>query len=219
MPHATASWLVDNSSLTFEQIAEFCGLHILEVQAIADDTAATKLTGRDPIRAGELNQEEIDTHELFDQVVARHAHDCKVRRIVVDTQVGAGAELLEVDPFRMEQAIENIVVNALRHTPVGSHISLRASREDERVVIEVSDSGEGISSEHLPHIFDRFYKASSTNGLASPGSGLGLSIVKAIVIRHGGNISASSEPGRGTTIRIEVPSPSLVSDADALALP
>ena len=60
MPHATAAWLVDNSSLTFEQIAEFCGLHILEVQAIADDTAATKLTGRDPIRAGELTQEEID---------------------------------------------------------------------------------------------------------------------------------------------------------------
>jgi hypothetical protein len=60
MPHATASWLVDNSSLTFEQIADFCGLHILEVQAIADDTAATKLTGRDPIRAGELTQEEIN---------------------------------------------------------------------------------------------------------------------------------------------------------------
>jgi len=60
MPHATASWLVDSTALTFEQIAEFCGLHILEVQAIADDTAATKLTGRDPIRAGELNQAEID---------------------------------------------------------------------------------------------------------------------------------------------------------------
>ena len=60
MPHATASWLVDNSSLTFEQIADFCGLHILEVQAIADDTAATKLTGRDPIRACELTQDEID---------------------------------------------------------------------------------------------------------------------------------------------------------------
>ena len=60
MPHATAAWLVDNTSLTFEQIAEFCGLHILEVQAIADDTAATKLTGRDPIRAGELTHEEIE---------------------------------------------------------------------------------------------------------------------------------------------------------------
>jgi hypothetical protein len=60
MPHATASWLVDNTSLSFEQIADFCGLHILEVQAIADDTAATKLTGRDPVRAHEVTQEEID---------------------------------------------------------------------------------------------------------------------------------------------------------------
>ena len=60
MPHATASWLVDNTALTFEQIAAFCGLHILEVQAIADDTAATKLTGRDPLRAGELTMEEIE---------------------------------------------------------------------------------------------------------------------------------------------------------------
>ncbi|KQR83496.1 DUF1013 domain-containing protein [Sphingomonas sp. Leaf343] len=60
MPHATASWLVDNTALSFEQIADFCGLHILEVQAIADDTAATKLTGRDPVRAHELSQDEID---------------------------------------------------------------------------------------------------------------------------------------------------------------
>ena len=60
MPHATASWLVENTSLSFTQIAEFCGLHILEVQAIADDTAATKLTGRDPVRSGELTHEEIE---------------------------------------------------------------------------------------------------------------------------------------------------------------
>jgi hypothetical protein len=60
MPHATASWLVDNTALSFQQIAEFCGLHILEVQAIADDTAATKLTGRDPVRAHELTLAEIE---------------------------------------------------------------------------------------------------------------------------------------------------------------
>ena len=60
MPHATAAWLVDNTALSFEQIAEFCGLHILEIQAIADDTAATKLTGRDPIRANELTHAEIE---------------------------------------------------------------------------------------------------------------------------------------------------------------
>ena len=60
MPHATAAWLVDNTALSFPQIADFCGLHILEIQAIADDTAATKLTGRDPVRAGELTHDEID---------------------------------------------------------------------------------------------------------------------------------------------------------------
>ncbi len=60
MPHATAAWLVDNTSLSFDQIADFCGLHILEIQAIADDTAATKLTGRDPVRAGELTHDEIE---------------------------------------------------------------------------------------------------------------------------------------------------------------
>ena len=60
MPHATATWLVENTAITFEQIAAFCGLHILEVQAIADDTAGTKLTGHDPIRSLELTQEEID---------------------------------------------------------------------------------------------------------------------------------------------------------------
>ena len=60
MPHATASWLVDNTALTFQQIADFCGLHVLEVQAIADDTAGAKLTGRDPVRAHELTMEEIE---------------------------------------------------------------------------------------------------------------------------------------------------------------
>jgi hypothetical protein len=60
MPHATATWLVDNTALSFEQIAEFCGLHILEVQAMADDLASSKYTGRDPVRAGELNMDEIE---------------------------------------------------------------------------------------------------------------------------------------------------------------
>ena len=63
MPHATASWLVDNSALSFDQIAEFCGLHILEVQAIADDTAGIKYTGRDPVRAHEITMDEIHKGE------------------------------------------------------------------------------------------------------------------------------------------------------------
>ena len=81
MPHATAAWLVENTSLTFEQIAEFCGLHILEVQAIADDTAATKLTGRDPIRAGELTHDEIEKGQAdVDYRLKMHKAPDPVRR-------------------------------------------------------------------------------------------------------------------------------------------
>jgi hypothetical protein len=81
MPHATASWLVENTSLSFEQIAQFCGLHILEVQAIADDTAATKLTGRDPLRAGELTHEEIAKGEKdADYALQMHIEPDPIRR-------------------------------------------------------------------------------------------------------------------------------------------
>ena len=71
MPHATASWLIDTTSLTFEQIAEFCGLHILEVQAMADDLASSKYTGRDPVRAGELTMEEIERGQADPAYVLR----------------------------------------------------------------------------------------------------------------------------------------------------
>src|SRR5687768_11754512 len=81
MPHATAAWLVDNTALSFEQIAEFCGLHILEIQAIADDTAATKLTGRDPIRAGELTHAEIEKGQADpDYRLTMHKEPDPVRR-------------------------------------------------------------------------------------------------------------------------------------------
>ncbi|WP_309601364.1 DUF1013 domain-containing protein [Sphingomonas sp.] len=81
MPHATAAWLVDNTSLAFTQIAEFCGLHILEIQAIADDTAATKLTGRDPIRANELTHEEIEKGQADpDYVLTMHKEPDPITR-------------------------------------------------------------------------------------------------------------------------------------------
>ncbi len=81
MPHATAAWLVDNTALSFEQIAEFCGLHLLEIQAIADDTAATKLTGRDPIRANELTHAEIEKGQADpDYKLTMHKEPDPVRR-------------------------------------------------------------------------------------------------------------------------------------------
>lgn len=78
MPHATASWLVDSTALSFEQIAEFCGLHILEVQAMADDLASSKYTGRDPVHSGELTHEEIEKGQ------ADPAYRLKMHRAPVD---------------------------------------------------------------------------------------------------------------------------------------
>jgi signal transduction histidine kinase len=153
----------------------------------------------------ELNCEEISTMDLFEQVIARHAHECRARRVTVEAEVASEAATFEADPFRIEQAIDNVMVNALRHAAEGGRISLRADRREANVVIEICDSGQGIPPEHLPYIFDRFYKASTATGIASPGSGLGLSIVKAIVNRHGGQVSATSEPGIGTIIRMELP--------------
>ncbi len=110
--------------------------------------------------------------------------------------------------------MDNIVANALRHTPNGGQITVRVKRNAGAVVIEVQDSGEGIPLEHLPHVFERFYKAASTTGLASPGSGLGLAIVKAIVQRHHGRVNATSTPGAGTTMRIELPMHSTVIQSE-----
>jgi two-component system sensor histidine kinase BaeS len=172
-------------------------------------------TARHEAGGVELNWEEISTAELFQQVIARHEHDCRTRQISLEAVISPDAETFEADPFRIEQAIENVIANALRHTPHGGRIALTAQRNGENVVIEVCDSGKGIPSEHLPHIFDRFYKASSTAGIASPGSGLGLSIVKAIVTRHGGHVTVSSESGIGTIIRMELPAAAALSEPQA----
>ncbi len=156
---------------------------------------------------GELEIQTIDTRDLFEQVAAHHEHDCRIRNIRFVTAIAGDAETLAVDPFRLEQAVENVTANAIRHTLDGGTIHLGAERAGETIVITVTDSGEGIAPEHLPHIFDRFYKTASAKGMASRGSGLGLSIVKAVVARHGGRVDATSTVGVGTTVRIELPSP------------
>lgn len=161
----------------------------------------------------QLDVEEISTTELFKQVAARHEHECRVRDMTFDSSVSPDAETFEADPFRIEQAIENVVSNAFRHAPNHGRISLTAQRSGNNIVIEVCDSGEGIAAEHLPHIFDRFYKASAARSIASPGSGLGLSIVKAIVTRHGGQVSATSAGGIGTIIRMEFPAAAVLTES------
>jgi signal transduction histidine kinase len=92
--------------------------------------------------------------------------------------------------------IENLVANAFRHTPAGGVIQLHAAAGVNDARLSVTDSGAGIAPEHVPHIFDRFYKVDASRVAGAAGSGLGLSIAKAIVERHGGTMSVNSRPGR-----------------------
>ena len=110
--------------------------------------------------------------------------------------------LVELDPTRIREVLSNLIANALRYTPSGGQVQVRgwANSADHCVTLSVSDTGAGISSDVLPHIFDRFYKSADSGGM-----GLGLAIAKNLVTAHGGEIAAQSEPGSGTTIRFTLP--------------
>ncbi len=143
---------------------------------------------------GTLRRETIDIATLFARVAERHERELRERRVTMERQVHAGAETLAADAARLEQALQNIAANALRHTPDGGRISLTATPQPDAIVLTVRDSGPGIAPEHLPLIFDRFYKADASRQFAG-GSGLGLSIVKTIIERHGGSVTARNDAG------------------------
>ena len=107
------------------------------------------------------------------------------------------------DPDLFERAVGNLLDNALRFTPENGSIQIALSKHDSDFEIAVSDSGCGIAPEHLPRVFDRFYRADSSRG--SDGAGLGLALVKSIVDLHGGSVGIQSEVGRGTTVTLSFP--------------
>ncbi len=109
------------------------------------------------------------------------------------------------DRARIEQVIVNIITNAIRYTPDGGEISVKVGGSEHHVWVSVKDTGIGIPQEQLPHIFDRFYRVDRARSRALGGSGLGLSIAKEIVMKHGGEISIDSEPGKGTKVLIRLP--------------
>jgi signal transduction histidine kinase len=100
-----------------------------------------------------------------------------------------------------------VASNAIRHTPDGGRVELRAEERDDEIVLIVRDTGSGIPEEHLPRVFDRFYKVdpSRTSTGSASGSGLGLSIVRTIVEQHGGKITASNAAGGGAMFEIRLP--------------
>ena len=146
---------------------------------------------------------------LFDRVAARHEHALRAACVTIETAIEPGAAAIVGDRDRLEQALQNLAANAIRYAPAGSRLRLAARPADGGVALSVEDAGaEGVAAEHLPHIFDRFYKADASRAGGHSGSGLGLSIVKAIVERHGGRISVTSRPGR-TVFEVVLPATTL----------
>jgi signal transduction histidine kinase len=134
------------------------------------------------------------------------------RPVAADRDVALQVELLgpipsvEVDAARIRQVVYNLLSNALRHTPAGGIITIRAYRTDDSVQVSVSDTGAGIAPGHLLHVFDRFYRTDTDRSRDKGGTGLGLAIAQAIVTEHGGQITATSPgPGEGATFTFSLP--------------
>jgi signal transduction histidine kinase len=130
----------------------------------------------------------------------------EAKGVRLEAQLGGGAEVVLVDPERTRQIFWNLLSNAIKFTARGGQVSLTLSGELEHVSIDVTDSGEGIDSEFLPHVFDRFRQADPLSTRRHAGLGLGLSIVQQLVQLHGGEIVASSAgKGKGSTFTLRLP--------------
>ena len=141
-----------------------------------------------------LRRQRVPVEGLFNRVAERHERELQPRNVTLDVRIAPGADELIADADRLEQALQNLVANALRYTPEGGRIALVAERRGDAAVLTVHDSGAGIPDDQLALIFDRFYKGDASRRSAG-GSGLGLSIVKAIIERHGGTISVRNDHG------------------------
>jgi len=150
-----------------------------------------------------LHREPTDLGVLLGETTAAYRAQAAAAGVALTLEVADDLPLASVDPLRLREVLTNLVANALRYTPAGGRVTLRGrvdpAAAEPSVVLEVADTGAGIAPDRLPHIFDRFYKSPD-----SPGTGLGLAIAKNLVAAHGGDLTASSVPGAGTTMRIRL---------------
>jgi two-component system phosphate regulon sensor histidine kinase PhoR len=147
--------------------------------------------------------ESVAPDEVVDEVIAALSALAAAKQIEVTAQVDAPP--FETDRDRLRGVLENLVENALKYTPTGGHVSISARTDDGSVVFEVADDGPGIGAEHLPRLFERFYRVDKARSRELGGTGLGLSIVKHLVESLGGVVSVSSEPGRGSRFSVRFP--------------
>jgi two-component system sensor histidine kinase BaeS len=137
-------------------------------------------------------------------VVSAHKPTADVADVTLTAAV-TGPAPAEVDGARIRQALGNLVSNAVRYTPPGGHVEVAVRPVDNGYDLAVTDDGIGIGPDHLPHIFDRFYRADGSRARATGGSGLGLAITKHLAEAHHGRVTVTSRPGAGSTFTIWLP--------------
>jgi two-component system sensor histidine kinase BaeS len=147
-----------------------------------------------------LHREPTELASLLPEVAAGYRGQAEQAGVQLIVTVADNVPVLDLDPARIREVAANLVTNALRHTPEGGSIDLAARLVGNEAEVTVRDTGSGMSRDELDRIFDRFYRSPD-----SPGSGLGLPIARDLVEAHGGTMTATSEVGRGTTIRFTLP--------------
>lgn len=184
-----------------------CQAEIARMSALIDD-----LFELAQLDAGHLvlQCEPSSLADLISDTLEGFGGRARVKGVKLSGSVGPGVDPVWMAPDKMGRVLQNLVENAIRHTPPGGEIQLSAVARNGSVVVQVKDSGEGISPEDLPRVFERFYRgeksrARARDASASGGAGLGLAIAKGLVEAHGGRIWAESAPGQGTTIAIRLP--------------
>jgi signal transduction histidine kinase len=144
-----------------------------------------------------LNKEPTDLGQLAQDTVDSFRSQAESAGVSLTAEVADNLPAVEVDPARIRQVISNLLSNAIRHTPSGGSVKVAVSSVSDQVTMTVTDTGEGIAPELLPHVSERFIK-----GPNSKGSGLGLAIAHDIIEAHGGTLTITSETGKGTVATI-----------------
>jgi signal transduction histidine kinase len=142
---------------------------------------------------------------IVEQAIAILRPRSDAKGITLTTELPSVLPLVDVDPTRVGQVLRNLLNNAVAHTPAGGTIAVSARAMAQEVVVSVRDNGTGIAPEHLPYVFDRFYRADKSRARQTGGAGLGLAIAKQLVIAHGGSITVESVLGQGSTFTFTLP--------------
>ncbi|MCK0111767.1 HAMP domain-containing histidine kinase [Ornithinimicrobium sp. F0845] len=172
---------------------------------LAEDISAVSRIEEDHLK---LAREPVHLGHLLEQAVAAHEVAYLAKGVRVATDIERDLPTVSADPDRLGQVMTNLLDNALRHTPEDGTVTIGARRNGKRVVVTLSDTGDGIPAEALEHVLERFYRVDTARDRERGGSGVGLTIARGIVNVHGGDLSITSPgAGRGTTVTWWLPLP------------